>query len=132
MQPIEDEKKLTIKQPDWETRVKMLKVVFSLLPKARKAKILDSLKLSDEQLSKRFAKAISQTDIKEIRWGAKKKRFYILKRDKFTCQYCGRSAPEVILEVDHILAVANGGDSNNKNLITACRDCNAGKGASEL
>ena len=32
----------------------------------------------------------------------KKMRFEVFKRDKFTCQYCGRKAPDVILEVDHI------------------------------
>lgn len=27
-------------------------------------------------------------------------RFEVFKRDMFTCQYCGRKAPDVILEVD--------------------------------
>jgi hypothetical protein len=62
----------------------------------------------------------------------KKKRFEIFKRDGFKCSYCGRSPPEVMLEVDHILAVANGGDNDEKNLITSCRDCNAGKSATPL
>ena len=34
---------------------------------------------------------------------SKKIRFEVFKRDKFTCQYCGRMSPDVILEVDHIL-----------------------------
>lgn len=54
-------------------------------------------------------------------------RFEVLKRDLFTCQYCGRKAPEVILEIDHINPVANGGTNNILNLITSCRDCNRGK-----
>ena len=54
-------------------------------------------------------------------------RFEVFKRDKFTCQYCGRSAPEVILELDHIQSVDKGGDNNIMNLVTACRDCNRGK-----
>lgn len=62
----------------------------------------------------------------------KKLRFEVLKRDSFTCQYCGRQAPEVILEVDHIEPVANGGTNDITNLITSCRDCNSGKGAREL
>ena len=47
---------------------------------------------------------------------SKKLRFEVFKRDNFTCQYCGRMAPDVVLEVDHINAVANGGDNNILNL----------------
>ena len=42
---------------------------------------------------------------------SKKIRFEVFKRDKFTCQYCGRMSPDVILEVDHIEPVAEGGDN---------------------
>lgn len=59
-------------------------------------------------------------------------RFEVFKRDKFTCQYCGNSAPEVVLHVDHIQPIAKGGDNDITNLITACADCNSGKGAREL
>jgi hypothetical protein len=54
-------------------------------------------------------------------------RFEVFKRDSFTCQYCGRSAPEVILHVDHIQPVAKDGDNDIVNLITSCSDCNLGK-----
>lgn len=71
--------------------------------------------------------------IKKIREPiGKKLRFEVLKRDKFTCQYCGQKAPDVILHVDHIQAVANGGSSNIINLVTACSDCNGGKSARPL
>ena len=59
---------------------------------------------------------------------SKQLRFEVFKRDAFRCQYCGKSAPEVILEVDHIDPVANGGTNDIFNLITSCRDCNRGKG----
>lgn len=62
----------------------------------------------------------------------KKIRFEVFKRDRFTCQYCGRTAPDVILQVDHIKPVAKGGTNDIINLITSCRDCNLGKGAREL
>ena len=58
---------------------------------------------------------------------SKKIRFEVFKRDKFTCQYCGRMAPDVILEVDHIDPVSKGGSNDILNLITSCRDCNRGK-----
>ena len=54
-------------------------------------------------------------------------RFEVFKRDKFTCQYCGESAPNVILEIDHIVPVSKGGGNDIMNLVTACRDCNSGK-----
>lgn len=57
----------------------------------------------------------------------KRTRFEVFKRDKFTCQYCGRKSPEVTLEVDHIKPVAEGGTNDILNLITACFDCNRGK-----
>lgn len=62
----------------------------------------------------------------------KKIRFEVFKRDKFTCQYCGRSAPDVVLEVDHIKPVAEGGDNDIMNLVTSCAECNRGKGKREL
>lgn len=62
----------------------------------------------------------------------KKMRFEVFKRDKFTCQYCGRMAPDVVLEVDHINPVSEGGETELINLITSCRDCNRGKGKTRL
>ena len=55
-------------------------------------------------------------------------RFEIFKRDGFKCLYCGKSAPSVILNVDHVLPVCEGGTNEHANLITACRECNLGKG----
>lgn len=54
-------------------------------------------------------------------------RFEVFKRDSFKCQYCGAVAPDVLLVIDHIKAVAKGGDNDIMNLITACDPCNAGK-----
>lgn len=62
----------------------------------------------------------------------KKIRFEVFKRDSFTCQYCGRMAPDVVLEVDHIVPVAEGGTNDIMNLITSCHDCNSGKGKRKL
>lgn len=62
----------------------------------------------------------------------KRRRFEVFHRDGFTCRYCGRKPPEVVLEVDHIVAVANGGGDEIENLATACFDCNNGKSATPL
>jgi hypothetical protein len=56
-------------------------------------------------------------------------RFAVLFRDDFTCRYCGRSAPEVVLHVDHRLPRSRGGTDDLDNLVTSCADCNLGKGA---
>ncbi|MFC1713629.1 HNH endonuclease [Candidatus Poribacteria bacterium] len=57
----------------------------------------------------------------------KKLRFEVFKRDSFTCQYCGRKAPDIILQIDHIEPVSKGGTNDILNLIASCKDCNAGK-----
>lgn len=61
-----------------------------------------------------------------------KTRFEIFKRDNFTCQYCGKSAPEVVLNVDHIEPVSKGGTNDLFNLITSCFECNNGKSDKKL
>lgn len=58
-------------------------------------------------------------------------RFFVLRRDDFTCQYCGGRPPKIVLHVDHLKAVANGGSNHPNNLIAACDDCNIGKGTGE-
>ncbi|TXF91048.1 HNH endonuclease [Neolewinella aurantiaca] len=63
---------------------------------------------------------------------SKKIRFEVFKRDKFTCQYCGRKSPDVILNCDHIDPVAKGGTNEITNLITSCFDCNSGKSDRKL
>lgn len=59
-------------------------------------------------------------------------RFDIFKRDAFTCQYCGATPPNSVLELDHINPVCLGGNDESVNLITSCFDCNRGKGGRPL
>lgn len=54
-------------------------------------------------------------------------RFEVLRRDGYTCRYCGAKAPDVTLTVDHVVPIALGGDDDPRNLVTACQPCNAGK-----
>lgn len=49
----------------------------------------------------------------------------ILKRDNYTCKYCGIRGG--ILEVDHIIPFSKGGGYSFDNLTTACRKCNRQK-----
>lgn len=59
-------------------------------------------------------------------------RFQVFNRDQFTCQYCGRKPPAVTLEIDHVVPHSKGGEDGEDNLITACFDCNRGKGVRSL
>ena len=59
---------------------------------------------------------------------SKNMRFEVFKRDKFTCQYCGKKAPDVILNVVRIKDIAQGGSNNILNFATICVDCCNGLG----
>ncbi len=59
-------------------------------------------------------------------------RISILTRDNYTCQYCGRRAPQVELHVEHIISRYDGGPDHPSNLVAACTDCNYGKGKRSL
>lgn len=58
---------------------------------------------------------------------SKRLRYEILRRDSHTCRYCGASAPDVPLRVDHVVPVALGGSDEPGNLATSCEPCNSGK-----
>lgn len=61
-----------------------------------------------------------------------KTRFEVFKRDRFTCRYCGKASPEVVLEVDHIVPKSKGGTDDPMNLATSCWECNRGKASVPL
>lgn len=63
---------------------------------------------------------------------SKKTRFEVFKRDSFKCQYCGGSAPEAVLVVDHIDPLSKDGADEMVNYITACHSCNSGKSDRKL
>lgn len=50
----------------------------------------------------------------------------ILRRDNFTCQYCGRKT--ALLTLDHIVPRRSGGGHSWLNLVAACPPCNRRKG----
>lgn len=60
---------------------------------------------------------------------SKRLRFEILRRDNHACRYCGASAPDAKLTVDHVVPQALGGGDEPSNLVTACAACNSGKSA---
>jgi len=57
----------------------------------------------------------------------KTKKDKIIAQDEFRCQYCGEQFERDLLEVDHIIPLVKGGDSEDNNLVTSCVKCNARK-----
>jgi len=58
---------------------------------------------------------------------SKRIRYEVLRRDNYACRYCGGSAPDVALTVDHVIPTALGGSDDPSNLVAACGPCNSGK-----
>lgn len=86
---------------------------------------------------------ISNEQTIKIKLSRKKFKRYILERDDYICQYCGRRAikiniemykkynkqiPDNIATVDHIIPRSKGGYSTPKNCVCACYKCNQEKG----
>jgi len=63
---------------------------------------------------------------------SKRLRYEILRRDSHTCRYCGASAPDAPLRVDHVVPQALGGTDTPDNLVTSCEPCNSGKSSATV
>lgn len=61
---------------------------------------------------------------------SKRLRYEILRRDNHACRYCGATAPQAKLAVDHVIPQSLGGSDKPDNLVASCADCNAGKTSS--
>jgi 5-methylcytosine-specific restriction endonuclease McrA len=53
----------------------------------------------------------------------------VFKRDKFTCQYCGKFLKSGQVTVDHVIPKSMGGTSSFNNCVTSCYSCNNRKGS---
>ena len=51
----------------------------------------------------------------------------IFKRDRFTCQYCGKQPGSSELTIDHVLPRSQGGGTSWENCVLACVRCNTFK-----
>lgn len=61
-----------------------------------------------------------------------KNRLEVMKRDNFSCVFCGASPAldaNVVLHIDHIVAFSRGGDNSIENLQILCDGCNWKKGS---
>ncbi len=53
----------------------------------------------------------------------------LLRRDRFTCAYCGQRFLERDLQCEHIVPQSRGGPASWMNLVAACSLCNGAKAA---
>ena len=84
--------------------------------------------LNNTELERVQSENVNIIKMKTPRTVSNRLRFKVLMRDNFTCQYCGKTQQDgVKLEVDHIIAYSNGGETIFENLRTACWSCNNGK-----
>ncbi len=51
----------------------------------------------------------------------------LFKRDRYTCQYCGRQPGEGELTIDHVVPKSRKGPSSFENCVLACVECNKRK-----
>lgn len=57
----------------------------------------------------------------------------VKKRDKYTCQICGKYMPDGVgIHIDHIIPISKGGKSVLSNLQVLCSKCNLQKGSKIL
>lgn len=52
----------------------------------------------------------------------------VFKRDRFSCQYCGKFLKSGQVTVDHVIPKSIGGQSSFTNCVTSCYSCNNKKG----
>jgi len=50
----------------------------------------------------------------------------VMKRDNYTCQYCGKQKTR--MTIDHVIPKEKGGKDVWENLVCACEECNTKKG----
>jgi len=80
------------------------------------------LKNKAQVLSRQVIRLLNYVRLPMSRINAKKpSRNLILKRDNFTCQYCGTDRD---LTIDHILPQSRGGKDTWENLVACCYVCN--------
>lgn len=83
----------------------------------------------DQKLHINSAIDVDLLQVENVRRISPSIRFDVFQRDNHTCQYCGRTPPDVKLVIDHLIPVARGGTDDFNNLVTSCEECNSGKSA---
>ncbi len=62
------------------------------------------------------------------KWGVRFNRYNIFRRDRDTCQYCGKTLKRSDLSLDHVVPLSRGGETTWENVVCSCLGCNKRKG----
>ncbi len=120
--------------PDWNKERKCVLCDQTFIPKSSNSKFCSkkcSSSLTDfNYVSTHLVELENRGLLKNNVADWLKLRIFILNRDSFSCQYCGRSPmkEKVVLHIDHKIPRNKGGTNDISNLITSCQECNLGKG----
>lgn len=66
-----------------------------------------------------------------VKWVPRRSRFNkitLFRRDKWSCQYCGKKGNKNDLTVDHVIPSSKGGKKSWLNCVSSCFSCNNKKG----
>lgn len=91
--------------------------------------VSEAIELAYSEYLEKYPKKISL----HLRGVKPSARFEVFKRDNYSCQICGQNAQDSVkLELDHKIAITNGGTNDINNLWVLCFTCNRGKGSKGL
>lgn len=101
--------KLVLSLDDWQTLLRQTDILETeMFTPDENGKIVKTL----------FRKSQRQIDA-YIQWA-------VFQRDNYKCRYCGRTG--IPLTVDHVDLYEEGGATTERNLISACKNCNKDRG----
>ena len=60
-------------------------------------------------------------------YNVRENRRKIFERDKYICHYCQKLLTLLTVTLDHVVAVSEGGNNSEANLVTSCLPCNSRK-----
>jgi hypothetical protein len=83
------------------------------------------LKFRLERTAAEPLRKVTMTDIDH--YNVRENRIKVYERDNYKCRYCDKQLTLLTATLDHVTAVAKGGDNSFDNLVTACLDCNSRK-----
>jgi len=70
------------------------------------------------------AATCSRLDGKNGKLPARFSRINLFIRDRYKCQYCGASADDAVLNLDHVVPRSKGGRTEWSNIVLSCISCN--------
>ncbi len=82
-------------------------------------------KYRSERVAREPKPKVSASEIDH--YNVRENRIKVFERDSYRCRFCEKQLTRFTATLDHVKAVAEGGDNSLDNLVTACLDCNSTK-----